>query len=80
MSIANEPAFPEMKHIGADEEHGWPISYQGGLTKREYFAARAMQGLLSEGKWRGIAASLYLKLVERSVTISDALIAELEKE
>ena len=48
----------------------------GGLTKRELFAAMAMQGLLSnntqEGYWREFA--------KRAVDAADALIAELSKE
>lgn len=34
---ANDPAFP------------WPHTGHSGLTKRELFAAMAMQGLLSSG-------------------------------
>lgn len=45
-----------------------------GLTKREYFAAMAMQGLCSTGKYN---SSLTPSI---SVHISDALIAELNKE
>jgi len=36
-----EPAFPAMHYDLADNEHG--------LTMRDYFAAKAMQGILFEG-------------------------------
>lgn len=36
----NQPAFPAMHYDLADNEHG--------LTMRDYFAAKAMQGMLSE--------------------------------
>ena len=35
----NEPAFPAMHYDLADNEHG--------LTMRDYFAAKAMQGMLA---------------------------------
>lgn len=42
MTNANEPAFPN--------EGTHQFAYNG-LTKREYFAAMAMQGLLSNPNW-----------------------------
>ncbi len=45
MSIQNAPAFP------LDSK---PYQNQSGLTKREYFTAAAMQGILSSmGGWPG---------------------------
>ena len=50
--------------------------FSDGLTKREWIAAMALQGLLSnknqEGYWGDFA--------ERAVKATDALIAELSKE
>lgn len=50
MSKANEPAFPVMETFEKfDDDLGKYVEYQlpsGGLTKREYFAAKAMQGIL----------------------------------
>ncbi len=46
-----------------------------GLTKREQFAAMAMQGLLSSKDW-GLSLEC---VVSRSVYFADALLAELEK-
>ncbi len=49
-----------------------------GLTKREYFAARAMQGLLSgEGEHWHFTNSI--ERTQNAVRMADALIAELNK-
>ena len=41
----NEPAFPVPSYVNADgETHD--VSFQG-MTLRDYFAAKAMQGMLS---------------------------------
>lgn len=50
-------------------------SPQEGLTKREYFAAMAMQGLASSGNF-----FLSTELVETSVEIADLLIEALNKQ
>lgn len=60
------------------------VWHQLGLTKREYFAGLAMQGLLTRvPKRHGGETDLGLqemkRIVEESVTISDALLVELEK-
>ena len=54
------------------------------LTNREYFAAKAMQGLLSNPEWmREYKGEKYLMetdiLAEVSVKIADKLIKELNK-
>lgn len=82
MTDPNDRAFP-FDYV--QPEKAW------GLTKREYFAGLAMQGLLSHpenikamDRWQGINEGL--KGVENdgvaaiSVQFSDALIAELNKE
>lgn len=43
------------------------------ITKREYFAAKAMEGLLAGG------FNIYDDAVEMAVTFADDLIKELEK-
>lgn len=58
----DEPAFPDEKN--------------SGLTKREYFATIALQGLLS-GRTVPISDSNIKDYVARSVKISDRLIEEL---
>lgn len=50
----------------------------GGLTKREYFAAKAMQGLLAFADPGG--TSHLNALVSESVEYADRLIEELNKE
>ena len=52
-----------------------PGSYYG-LTKREYFAAMAMQGLMSNGG----NMNTYEEDAETAVRVSDFLIAALNKE
>lgn len=42
-----------------------------GLTKREYFAGLAMQGLLANGDYTGVESAAVVK--------ADALLKELEK-
>lgn len=48
------------------------------ITKREYFAAMAMQGLLALGPLQGRDHSVKGQ-IEHSVYLADALIAELSK-
>lgn len=64
MSQKNEPAFPDIRarHIG--------------LTKREYFAAMAMIGLLSD---HVRDAGVPSKMAQTAIRAADALIEELEK-
>ena len=58
-TIADAPAFSES------------YGERGGLTKREYFAVCALQGLL--------ACPDYTKAAKEAVKIADSLIAELNK-
>lgn len=58
----NEPAFPR-----ADGE-------DGGLTKREYFAALAMQAIIAEG-----AADSDELAIQAAVKAADLMIQELNK-
>jgi len=46
---------------------------EAGLTKREYFSAMAMQGLLASG------ASSIVDISQGAIQIADQLILELEK-
>jgi hypothetical protein len=67
------------------DEHAFPhlviqdsvIRVEGGLTKREYFAAMAMQGLLpvtdkTEPDWG-------TRVAEGALNLADGLLAELER-
>ena len=49
--------------------------FHGGLSKREYFAAMAMQGLLTESQ----VLDNHDKFAKFAVQAADALIAELNK-
>ncbi len=73
--MKDDPAFPESNLSGAL-----------GLTKREYFAATAVQGILANPETTGIqdrdALDRFdaLRMVtSNAVSYADALIAELEK-
>jgi hypothetical protein len=66
----NEPAFSKPAFYHPD---GGLDSPNTGLTKREYFAAMALQGLLALG---GV---VYQSPVKSAVEYADALIEELNK-
>lgn len=66
---ANDPAFPQDM-----ASHG---SFPG-LTKREYFAAMAMQGLAARDVMLN-DPDVREQLVKRSCQIADLLIDELDK-
>jgi hypothetical protein len=61
-------AFPVVVNENTDYFHG-------GLSKREYFAAMAMQGLLTESQ----VLDNHDKFAKFAVQAADALIAELNK-
>ena len=68
--LANQPAFPT-----------YP-THTPGVTKREYFAALAMEGMMADGFVRDeLAESKHCYVVHaiHAVRMADALIAELEK-
>lgn len=74
MELSNEAAFPyEFSDCG-------PIR---GLTKREYFAGLAMQGLLNKGDWGEGAAEqrehFRAYMAKLAVKNADALLKELNK-
>jgi len=50
-----------------------------GLTKREHFAAMAMQGILSNPRWEGKDDYLAYQVASSAVRYADALLAELER-
>jgi hypothetical protein len=59
-----------------DSIHNSEQGVQDGLTKREYFAAMAMQGILSTEQGYYLE---YDKLATFAIAQADALIAELNK-
>lgn len=79
MSSANEPAFP---NLSAGFNNMWPeVHGSGGLTKREYFAAMAMKGILSGVSEGAIAYDgwNFDKISRFSVAAAESILAELEK-
>jgi hypothetical protein len=97
MTKANEPAFPCKGKIAVTETHIDPFGDKAkeqtvirdcvmpGLTKREYFAATAMQGCLvgtitDRGEDDVQDFELYEEIAKHSVRYADALLAQLEKD
>lgn len=74
MSNANTPAFP----LPLGNENIDPTV--AGLTKREYFAAMAMQGMLALGPIQGQIDASVIGQCKHAVRVADALLVELEKE
>lgn len=75
MSRADESAFPSKQDT---------YSAENGLTKRELFAAMAMQGMLADhtlaiGYGKSEGDELMENTVSSAVRYADALLAELEK-
>jgi hypothetical protein len=65
----NEPAFPAMHFDLADNEHG--------MTLRDYFAAKAMQGMMADGQaFRLVAEST---LTNTAYEIADAMLKARQK-
>lgn len=78
MKNADRAAFG---HVAMTESNGW---HEQGLTKREYFAAMAMQGLLSNSAVNTLLsddkAMQRIQIAETATECADALLSELEKE
>ncbi|KKL93341.1 hypothetical protein LCGC14_1875680 [marine sediment metagenome] len=76
----NRPAFP----FPAPVHDGVPgISYDDvqGISIRDYFAAKAMQGILGDGRTEGaIAANINSSLPVKVIPIQRATIAEVSYE
>lgn len=76
--MKNEPAFPGViteLQLDAETDKLYPVGAPG-LTKREYFAAMAMQSLILNGECKNQEISILAKC---SISCADALIQELEK-
>lgn len=69
----NMPAFPQSwdPNMGDGLQGGSP-----GLTKREYFAAIAMQGYIANINSFSASQS---EIIKESIYVADALLAELER-
>lgn len=79
MTEPNDPAF-ESPILG-ERENGSAYAYShGGLTKREYFAGMAMQGLLNSAFQDGSFSCDYSSIAMSALSAADALIVELSKD
>ena len=63
----NPPAFPVITDY-----------LSKGMTLRDYFAARAMQGMLS-GASSDLNAEFYQRVVTKAYSLADAMLKEREK-
>lgn len=73
-ALANQPAFP----YAFQHEDGADFTVCGislGMTLRQYYAGKALAGLLADPS----GSSSYEGFARKSVNLADALIAELEK-
>ena len=86
MKTQNKPAFPVEVSIDDNGNlRGSQTSnfsgYEMGLTKREYFASKAMQGLLSNPEYKG---EKYLMqsdiLADIAIKTADNLLSKLSNE
>jgi hypothetical protein len=66
------PAFPTTQYVGGIS----PTGHSGGMTLRDYFAAKAMQGMLAED---GGGALNNKELAEFAYLISDEMLKAREK-
>ena len=74
MTFPDSNAYPLIPDAKTLKEYG-KVAIQKGLTKRELFAAMAMQGYcVTDQKVNAVRAAQF------AVEIADALIAELNKE
>lgn len=72
MKNSDQPAFPE-PYIN---EPNLALSLKGGLTKREYFAAMAMQGLLSNPQVTDHME--YMHIASNAIYYADQLLKQIE--
>ena len=66
------------KHKTKGSDHAFAREFQSGLTKREYFAAMAMQGFCANEE--SYVDCEFDEVAEMSLFQADALIEELNKE
>ncbi len=76
MTKANEPANPTLTY---NVTTGKPDGHYLGLTKRELFAAKAMQGLISREYGMRQVERESPTVAELAVKMADALIAALNQ-
>lgn len=78
-AMQNVKFSPTLDAVAVDAQGNYPLVNLPGLTKREYFAAMAMQGVVTA--WSEVGTPWHESndelLAERAVNCADALIAVL---
>ena len=77
MENSNKPAYPISEEMTDRIDSG--ITIYTGLTKREYFAGLAMQGILSGNEINRTGRKTPFSIVEMSINLADELLKQLEK-
>lgn len=81
MKNSEQPAFAVSKEMCEMPNGEINIEeYPFGLTKREYFAAKAMNGLLAADAKYGGVTNNYKMLAEDAVAHADAVLSALAKQ
>ena len=80
----NEPAFPHPRIVLTGKDREVIVNPSEGMSLRDYFAAKAMQGMVSahnqDGEWTGCGDKKMNKIVvEIAYSIADAMLSEREK-
>ena len=84
MDNKNQPAFPTLTWNQLESGAIVQETESEGISKREYFAAKALQGILAN-HWcqndfkNNIVAMDYAETAQQAIGYADALIAELSK-
>lgn len=78
MENKNTPAFPDPARASSKEMIAgeFPGRFPTGLTKREYIAARIMQGISGSDRYKGWE---FHEMADRAVKLTDAILSALEK-
>jgi hypothetical protein len=76
----NEPAFPSTSYWDARSEEYRPPETNGGMSLRDYFAAKAMVALISKGEYRiGMGEpSKYDQIAEQAKLYAEAMVRKLK--
>jgi len=73
------PAFPAVERLVRDMRNNFDADISGGMTLRDYFAAKAMAPMVQN---RMVGSSQYgneVEIAARAYEIADAMIAERAK-
>jgi hypothetical protein len=68
------PAFPTTQYVGGIS----PTGHSGGMTLRDYFAAKAMQGLIAQSMGTALGSNPKLA-AEHAYATADAMLKAREK-